>query len=229
MKTVAVLLLVANIAVTAYFFISDRSASPESDPAHQPINADRIRIVATGSEALALMRPKSAEGSAKAAAPECAVLEKLPEAQVTAAEARLASLDLGARLSRNEVNTGASSYLVMIPPLARRADLNRRVDELIRSGVADHFVINDGELRYGISLGFFKTEEAANRHLNDLKAKGVTDAVVRPRGSGNRTVTFVVKDLPEGERTKLEAIARELPGVELRVEPCPPADSAGRY
>lgn len=226
MRLVAVVLLVANVLVAGYFFVLNRNAPRESDRLRDQLHADRIRVLATGSEALALARPKGAEDATRAAMLSCAVWGGLPEAQAAALEGRLANLDLGTRLSRSEL-TNASSYLVLIPPIPRRPELSRRVDELLRAGITDQFVINDGEFRYGISLGFFKSEEAANRHLTFLKGKGVTDAVVQPRASTNRTVTLTVKDLSPAERTALEAIARETPGMELRIQPCPGADNRG--
>jgi len=225
-RLVAAALLAANILVAGYFFLADRNARREPDRLRDQVNADRIRVVAAGRDALALERPKATEDAARLATLSCATWGGLQDTQATAIEGRLASLDLGARLSRSEVNT-ASSYLVLIPPIPRRPELNRRVDELIRAGITDQFVINDGELRYGISLGFFKSEDAANRHLAFLKGKGVSDAVVQPRGSGNRTVTLAIKDLSPAERAGIEAIARDMPGTDLRIQPCPGADIRG--
>jgi hypothetical protein len=227
MRAVAILLLLANMAVAAYFLVADRTAPRETDPSRQQINADAIRVLATGSDALALSRARSTEDSRKPSVLSCATLSSLQETQVASAETRLASLGLGERLSRTDAGGGASSYLVLIPPIPRRADLNRRIDELIATGISDHFVIADGELRYGISLGFFKTEDAANRHLAYLKGKGVTDAIIRPRNPGSRTATLVMKDLTGAERTEVEAIARDLPGTDLRIQACPGAETQG--
>jgi len=222
MKRLALALLVANILMASYFLIADFSTPAEGDPSRQQINADSIRVIATGTQVSALMRAQAAD-AAQNVPLWCAAWGAFPEAQVAAAEAKLSPLDLGPRLSRGE--GGASSYLVMILPIPRRAELNRRVEELIRSGVSDQFVISDGEYRGGISLGYFKSEEAANRHLNTLKAKGVSDAVVRPKSSGNRAATFLLRDLLPSERARLEAIAGDFPGVELRMQACPAANA----
>ena len=224
MKRVVLALLIANVIVAGGFLLTDFSTSADEDAARQQINAESIRVLATGSQAAAQPRTKSAEEGQEASL-SCAAWGAFPEGQVMAAEAKLSSFELGARLSRGE--GGASSYLVLILPIQRRADVNRRVEELNRSGVTDQFIINDGEFRSGISLGYFKTEEAANRHLNSLKAKGVIDAVVRPRLSGSRTVTFLIRDLTNAERARLESMARDFPAVELRMQTCPVAGSAG--
>jgi hypothetical protein len=221
-KPLALVLLVANILAAGYFLFADFRAASEGDPSREQINADSIRVVATGSRVGALMRPQTADAGPDAPR-SCASWGVFPEGQIAAVEARLSALDLGARLSRGD--GGASSYIVLILPIPRRADLNRRVEELVRSGVTDQFVINDGEYRGGVSLGYFKTEDAANRHLNALKAKGVSDAVVRPRLSGGRPATLLMRDLSTAERARIEAIAADFPGVELRMQPCPAANS----
>ena len=217
MRLVPIVLLVANLLVAASLLMEGGSDSTHSEPARRQIHPEAIRIVGTDRDARAASATITEEVREPLA---CAAWGSFPESQIAAAETRLAPLDLGARMSRADT-PGASSYLVIIPPIVRRADLNARVEELKRGGVTDQFVINDGELRSGISLGFFKSEEAANRHLAYLKAKGVGDAVVQPKPSGNRTVTLQIRDLTAAERVQLEAIASGSPGVELKFHVCP--------
>ena len=220
MRLVPIVLLLANLLVAASLLMEGRSASTNSEPPRRQIHPENIRIVGTDRDALAAPGTKATE-AVREPPLACAAWGSFAESQVAAAETRLASLELGARLSRSET-AAASSYLVIIPPISRRADLNLRIDELKRAGVTDQFVINDGDLRNGISLGFFKSEEAANRHLAYLKAKGVSDAIVNPKPSGNRTVTLQIRDLTVAERARLEAIASEPPSAELKFQACPP-------
>jgi hypothetical protein len=225
MRLVPIFLLIANLLVAASFLTDNPKAAGENESSRRQIHPERIRVVGTEREVVAAPSPKSTE-EAREPPLECATWGSFPESRIAAAESRLAPLELGTRLSRTETSV-ASSYLVIIPPIAQRADLSRRVDELRRAGVTDQFVIIDGDLRNGISLGFFKSEEAANRHLAELKAKGVSDAVVSPRGSGNRMVTLHLKDLTVAERAELEAIAGEAPTAELKFQVCPPAAETG--
>jgi hypothetical protein len=222
MKRVALLLVVANMLLASYFLVADLSTPAEVDPSRQQVLPDNIRVVATGGEVPALMRPRAAEAGAPLS---CAAWGPFPEGQIAAVEAKLRALELGARLARGEV--GASSYLVLIPPIQPRAELNRRVEELVRSGITDQFVIGDGEYRGGVSLGYFKTEESANRHLSSMKAKGVSDAVVRPKSSATRAANFLMRDLTAAERARIESVAADFPAVELRIQACPAAAGAG--
>jgi hypothetical protein len=220
MRLVPIVLLVANLLVAASFFIGRDGASSSPDRAQAEIHPESIRIIGVDREPSAVADAKIVE--ATPAQPHvCATWGAFSESQAAAAETRLAPLELGARLSRT-TTSATTNYLVIIPPIAARADLNARVEELRRLGVSDQFVINDGELRNGISLGFFKSEDAANRHLAALRAKGVGDALVKPRPSGNLVVTLQLMDLTAAERAKLEAIASGPSGAELKVQPCPP-------
>lgn len=222
MRLVPIVLLVANLLVAASFLLEWRSASSTGDPPRPEIRPESIRIV--GMDVAARVEPGAKTVDEVREPPlACATWGGFPESQVAAAENRLAPLELGARLSRSETAT-TTNYLVIVPPIARRPDLNARVEELKRAGITDQFVISDGDLRNGISLGFFKSEEAAHRHLAYLQAKGVSDAVVQPRPSGNLTVTLQIRDLTAAERAKLEAIAS---GPELKFRPCPSPGAPG--
>lgn len=224
MRLVPIALLVANLLVAASLLMEDRSDSAQSEPPRRQIHPETIRIVGADRDALAAPTAKTTEEVREPL--ECATWGSFTESQAAEAETRLAPLELGTRLSRSDT-PGASSYLVIIPPIARRADLNLRVDELKRIGVTDQFVINDGESRNGISLGFFRSEEAANRHLGYLKAKGISDAIVKPKLSGNRTVTLQIRDLTLAERARLEAIASGTPSAELKFQACPTPAGSG--
>ena len=59
-----------------------------------------------------------------------------------------------------------------------------RFDELRRLGVEDLFIVQDaGPNQFAISLGLFKNEQAAGRHLNLLREKGVRSAQIASRGA----------------------------------------------
>lgn len=221
MRLVPIVLLLANLVVAATLLVEGRSASSTGERARPEIRPESIRIV--GMDLATRAEPgATAVDETREPPPVCVTWGGFSESQVGAAENRLAPLELGARLSRSETATH-TNYLVIVPPIDRRSDLNARVEALKRAGVSDQFVISDGDLRNGISLGFFKSEEAANRHLAHLEAKGVSDAVVKPRPSGNRTFTLQIRDLTAAERAQLEAIASGHASAELKFGACPNA------
>ena len=146
-----ILLLVANLLVSASVpdgrpeRLDQRRTAAAADPPR------KHRIVGTDRDASAALGTRTTE-EVRDPPLTCAAWGSFPS-QVVAAETRLAPLELGARLSRSE-SAGAGSYLVIIPPIERRVDLDLRLEELNRASITDRFVINDSELRNGISLDF---------------------------------------------------------------------------
>jgi hypothetical protein len=74
-----------------------------------------------------------------------------------------------------------SSHMVLIPPQNDKAGAEKKVAELRTLGVTDYYVLQDPpnpELRWGVSLGIFKSEEAARTYLAQMSQKGVRSARV---------------------------------------------------
>jgi len=143
-------------------------------------------------------------------------------AEASRAAQRLDALALGARLAQYR-GEEAANWWVHIPPQANRAAALRKAAELRKLGVEDFFVVQeDSKLQYAISLGVFKTEEAAQARLEDLRRKGVRTARVGPRETSVQKVYFAVRDVPEALASRLEELRRDFAGSELKA--CPPAE-----
>ena len=76
---------------------------------------------------------------------------------------------------------GAPSFWVFIPPLPNRQAADRKVGELRALGLTDYYILNDGPQKNAISLGIFKSEEAANSYHQSIRTRGVNSARVGPR------------------------------------------------
>lgn len=76
----------------------------------------------------------------------------------------------------------ASSYLVYVPPAASLADAQRRMAALRRIGQEDVFLMQEGPLRLGISVGLFRSPETARALVLRLESLGETGVLVAPRG-----------------------------------------------
>lgn len=88
----------------------------------------------------------------------------------------------GAAVSAQRSEQGAS-YLVYVQPADSMADAQRRLADLRRVGLTDVFLMQDGPFRLGISLGLFRTEEAARTlvsRIGDLGVPGVRIAARPP-------------------------------------------------
>jgi hypothetical protein len=135
--------------------------------------------------------------------------------EATRAEQRLEPLALGARLAqfRGEETAG---WWVFIPPQANRTAAQKKAAELKKLGVDEYFVVQeDGKLRWSLSLGVFRTEEAARARLEALRARGVRSAQVGRRETRVPKLWFQVKSVDAALNARLQELAREFEGATL--------------
>jgi hypothetical protein len=93
--------------------------------------------------------------------------------------------------------------------------------QLKARGVTDFFVVQEaGEWQNAISLGLFKTREAAQSFIEGLRKKGVTSAKMGERSSKNKTVIFIFDGLDVKMSTKLTALQKEFAVSELKSVSC---------
>ncbi|SDH95511.1 SPOR domain-containing protein [Janthinobacterium sp. YR213] len=133
-------------------------------------------------------------------------------------EAQVAALDLGDRQSRRNVaGQEISSYMVYIPPQGSKEGADRKAGELKQLGVTNYFIMNESSpLRWGISLGVFKSETSAQSQLASLNKQGVHSARVAPRYSAGKQLAYQFRDLDAATRARLEKIKTQFPDQELR-------------
>ena len=133
-------------------------------------------------------------------------------------EAQVATLDLGDRQSRRNVaGQDISSYMVYIPPQGSKEGADRKAGELKQLGVTNYFIMGDGSpMRWGISLGVFKSESGAQSQLASLNKQGVHSARIGPRYSSSKQLAYQFRDLDAATRTRLEKIKAQFPEQELR-------------
>lgn len=133
-------------------------------------------------------------------------------------EAQVAALDLGDRQSRRNVaGQEISSYMVYIPPQGSKEGADRKAGELKQLGVTNYFIMNESSpLRWGISLGVFKSETSAQSQLASLNKQGVHSARVAPRYSASKQLAYQFRDLDAATRARLEKIKAQFPEQELR-------------
>lgn len=69
-------------------------------------------------------------------------------------------------------------YYAMIPPFAEREEGRAMVRKLHEAGFKDTWLFSKGELRNAISLGVFRREPSARRHVENIVKKGFNAEVV---------------------------------------------------
>lgn len=132
----------------------------------------------------------------------------------------LSAMNLGERLAQRTVEY-TSAYWVYIPQLKSKAAVNSKIAQIKALGVADYFVVHEPpKLVNVISLGVFKTREAANNYLASLQKKGVRSAIVGERKRRLKFVVFEFKRIDTGVAARLSSLQKEFPYSELKTVPC---------
>ena len=217
MRTLFFLLLLANLGFLAWSYFGAGPTMSESQLVEQQLNPEAIHLLSAEQvAALAAERPKPPPRPAVAA---CLELGAFNPADVARVQQALDPLALGPRLSQRRAEEIAS-YWVFMPPQRDRQAANQKAAELRKLGVEDFFVVQeDPRHRYAISLGVFKTSEAAQARLAELRAKGVRTAKVGPRETPVHKIYFTVREVPDALAAKLNEVRQSFPGSELKT--CP--------
>lgn len=196
------------------------TAKGEGERLSMQITPEKIRVL-TQAEADKLA--EAGKGSRSAA---CLEWGTFPQQEADKASEALAALNLGNRLSTRQVEETAG-WWVFMPPQGNKANADKKVEELKRFGVTDFFIVQeDGPNKFAISLGVFRTEEAARNYLAALNAKGVKTARADQRETKVQKTQFRMTGLDEPALVKFDAIKKDFPGHDTR-DCAPPEDSKG--
>lgn len=224
MRTLFLVLLLANLALYAWsrYGVPDNAAGA---PLSRQIAPDKLKVVApanlppvSAASKPAASAPASASATASAPAAALACIEwgSFTVADAPRAEQALEPLGLGARLAQRRSEEHAA-WWVFIPAQANRQGALRKAAELKQLGVEDYFVVQeDGAQRWALSLGVFRTEEAAQARLAALRGQGVRSARVGARDTVVPKVWLQVKSVDAPLQARLKEIARQIEGSELK-------------
>jgi hypothetical protein len=239
MRALFLFLVLANVA----FFVWARYVAPadptiDRAPLARQIEPQKLRLLAPGEVPPPPAKPAAATPPAPppAAAPVAALTPApvaapavTPAASASCmewgsftlvdapkAEKALEPLALGERLGRQRTEELAR-FWVFIPPQGSRQLAFKKAAELKVRGIEDYFIIGDeGPLRWALSLGVFRTEEAAQARLAALRGQGVRSAQVGPRELMVPKVWLQVKGVDAALEARLKDIAKQVDGSELR-------------
>jgi hypothetical protein len=223
LKFVFWLLAGVNLLVLAIgqgYLGSFRSETREPARLKNQLQASKLTLL-TQEQATAPAAPPATEAAAAPAPPPsyaCTEVGNFLLADGRRFEAQVAALDLGDRQSRRNVaGQEISSYMVYIPPQGSKEGADHKAGELKQLGVTNYFIMNEGSpLRWGISLGVFKSENSAQSQLASLNKQGVHSARIAPRYSTSKQMAYQFRDLDAATRTRLEKIKAQFPEQELR-------------
>ena len=179
------------------------------------LNADKLAVI-PADKATAPVVAAAEPTEKKAETLACLEVGTFLIADARKFEIKLEPLQLGDRQSRHNLpGTEVSSWIVYIPPQGSKEGADKKASELRALGVTNYFVMSDSPMmKWGISLGVFRTEGAAQNQLAMLMKQGVRSARIAPRMSGSKQLAFQFRDVDADLKTKLDTIRAGFPGTE---------------
>ncbi|MDD2721372.1 MAG: SPOR domain-containing protein [Gallionella sp.] len=163
------------------------------------------------------VKPKAADNKGT---PVCYEWGEFSGADSERARKALVKLQLDKNLSQRDTEQ-PNVYWVYIPPQKDKAAVTQKVAQLKARGVTDYFVVQEaGEWLNAISLGMFKTHEAAQKYLDDLSTKDVRTAKVGERASKPKSTVFIISSTDSEKIVKLTALQKDFQNAELKSASC---------
>jgi hypothetical protein len=225
-RALFLLLLLANAGFFAWSrYVSPPETAADPAPLARQIEPEKLKIVAPSAlPPAAPPKPAAAPPApppAAAAPPATVSLTCIEWGSFTLADARQAEqalepLALGTRLAQRRTEETAG-WWVFIPSQKTRQGALRKAAELKGLGIGEYFIMQEeGPLRWSLSLGVFRTEEAAQARLAALRQQGVRTAQVGQRETVVPKVWLQVSGVDPALERQLADIALQMDGSELR-------------
>ncbi len=227
MRALFLLLLLLNLALFAWlhaWFGAFPVRGPEPTRLDQQIAAERIRVL-TDREVQQLerrageaKRTASATPLPDAAGPCVQIGEFIGEVQLARVREKLTETKLADRASvRSRELPGW--YQVYVPPARSLADAEQRADQLRAQGLREPLVVKEeGELRYAISLGWFRDRDAAVRQAALLDRRGAKGARAADKPATVRSTRVLIRGADTAVMQQVEALQKEFP--QQKVQAC---------
>ncbi|EJL88561.1 hypothetical protein PMI16_02205 [Herbaspirillum sp. CF444] len=160
--------------------------------------------------------PKSA---AKAETIACTEIGNFNTVEARKFEAQLAGLHLSVKPVSRSIQE-AGSYMVYLPSQDGRDGADRKAAELRRLDIQDFYVMPESQpnpaLRWAISLGVFKTEEAAKAYIGQLISQGVRSARIIARNVTSTRQTYQWRGIDGATKASLDSLKAKFPNQEMR-------------
>jgi hypothetical protein len=221
MRALFLLLLLANLVFYAWSRYGAPADAADPAPPARQIEPEKLKLVSPGALppaplAAAVKKPPPAPPAPAVAPGACLEWGSFTLADAPRAEQALEPLGLGARLAQRRTEETAGWWVFMPPQGSRQAAI-RKASELKALGINEYFIVQEeGEYHWALSLGVFRSEEAAQARLAALRGQGVRTARVGPRETVVPKVWLQVKSVDAPLQARLKDIARQVEGTELK-------------
>ena len=222
------------------------TADANNPPMQAALNADKIKLAEMSAASAPASAPVAASAPASAVAvtapPAVAAVARPPVvvttppppsfklscmewgefsgADLLRAEKALTPIKLGNRLKQRTIEY-PNGYWVYIAPLKNHLQVEQRIAQLKARGIADYFIIQEaGPWQNAISLGVFKTEEAAKKYLDKLHGQGVKSATLGERASKLKYTVLIMDHLEAAVSSQIATLHKDFPESELKLVSC---------
>lgn len=221
MRWILLLLLLLN----AFYYVWHQQQAPlrakEVAPAdaYQAARKD-IRLLSEAEAPSSRGESSLSVEAASSGAAVCLFLGSFEEeTRAKVVEQRLLSLDIQADVRGVDAAAGVE-YWVYLPPLASRQASLRQLRELQARRI-DSYIITEGELANGISLGIFPRNDSASSVMQRLRDVGY-EPQIRELSRAHRS--FWVRVAPQSRRLAdeflLGRLAGDFAGLQHQLMPC---------
>lgn len=212
MRALFFVLLLANVAFFAWtHYVAPFESAADPQPLARQIQPEKLKVVPPGE-----LPPAPPKAAATLVALRCIEWGSFTQADAPRAEKALEPLALGGRVAPRRTEE-AAAWWVFIPPQGSRPAAQKKATELKALAIDDFFIIQDeGPQRWALSLGVFRSEEAAQARLAALRSQGVRSAQLGARDTVVPKLWLQVKEVDEALLARLKELARSIEGSELR-------------
>ena len=216
MRLLLILLVLVNLGFFAYHRFLNETVDASAQIAALQISPEKIRpVVSMVTSAVANAAPAAPSPTA------CVEWGAFGGPDVARADGALVGLALPAEAVQRRV-LDIDGYWVHMPAFKTKAEVDRKLGELKALGVTDFFVVQDaGPWRNAVSLGLFKSEDAANTELERLRKLGVRSAVVTRREKFLKQVSYFVREPSAATIARITELQRDFPTTEIKAASCP--------
>ena len=212
MRTVLVLLLLANLTLFAYTRL-DGGSGGEAVRLAEQVQPDKIKLL-TPQEVAALGPAKVA-----ALADVCVEWGPFSETDRARALADLEPLAIGKLTTQRRVDV-AGAWSAALAPYSNRAAAERRAGELRAQNLRDVAVGESPGGKFVVLIGAFRTEDAAKTYASELARLGVAIPTTAQRTAPVSQTLVVVRDPPANVVARMRELQASYPGVDLKVGSC---------
>lgn len=219
------LLLLANLIFFSFIQWGELLTGENKNLKHQPLlNAEKIKLLDAPNVAPATPLPSSAvlatSQDQRTFTDVCLEWGEFSGTDSARATTALTTLKLADKLAQRQTEY-AIGYWVYMPPAHTRVEMDKNIAELKAHNVKDYFTVQEvGPWKNAISLGVFKTDKAARKAFDSLRAKGVKTAVMGELMSKFKLTVFVLKSPDVVTIEKMVTLQKEFAGSAVHLVAC---------